>query len=444
MDEDNSMEVNIADEDGDEEEEDDEEDDEMSISEENPNQSERKVFLPGDPLKNGEVLTCDESAYVMLHQAQTGAPCLSFDIIQNPYNIVSDNFPMTAYIVAGTQAEARLSNSIIVMKVSNLHVTQESESDESDEDSSDDESDTANSKIPVMKCEILPHVGCVNRVRSVVHEEVVLAASWSEVGKVNIWDLSSKIKALDNPGKSDNISKPLYSFKGHQSEGYGLDWSSTNKGMLASGDCKSGLLIWYPSEDGTWKVDLRSLVGHTESVEDLQWSPNEPNVLASCSVDKSIRIWDIRASPTTANKLTVENAHEMDVNVLNWNRNEPFLVSGGDDGVIHIWDLRQLKSGCSVATFKHHTAPITTVEWHPDDASVFASGGADNQIGLWDIAVEKDSENSSDEIKGVPTQLLFIHQGQNDIKELHWHPKYPGVVISTAHSGFHIFKTISV
>jgi len=49
--------------------------------------------------------------------------------------------------------------------------------------------------------------------------------------------------------------------------------------------------------------------------------------------------------------------------------------------------------------FKHHTSAITTVEWSPDDSSVFASGGDDDQIGIWDLAVERDTTNDKDDIK---------------------------------------------
>lgn len=120
------------------------------------------------------------------------------------------------------------------------------------------------------------------------------------------------------------------------------------------------------------------------------------------------------------------------------------VFSGGDDGFLHIWDLRRFHEQTPIATFKHHTEPVTTVEWHPTDSPVFGSGGSDNQIALWDLSMEKADEANTDEVEGVPPQLLFIHQGQNNIKELHWHPQLTGVIISTAESGFNIFRTISV
>lgn len=40
-------------------------------------------------------------------------------------------------------------------------------------------------------------------------------------------------------------------------------------------------------------------------------------------------------------------------------------------------------SGKEAAVFKHHSGPITTVEWHPLDSTVFASAGADDQVSLF-------------------------------------------------------------
>lgn len=158
-------------------------------------------------------------------------------------------------------------------------------------------------------------------------------------------------------------------YTGHTTEGFALDWSPTMNGTLATGDCRKNIHVWKPLPAGQWAVDQRPLVGHTNSVEDLQWSPNEPNVLASCSVDRrsavfallpgrrgsrnffllncyfsfSIRIWDTRVDPSRACMLTAANAHENDVNVIHWNRSEPFILSGGDDGRLLVWDLRQFQ-----------------------------------------------------------------------------------------------------
>lgn len=41
--------------------------------------------------------------------------------------------------------------------------------------------------------------------------------------------------------------------------------------------------------------------------------------------------------------LTIADAHDSDINVINWNKKEPLIVSGGDDGKLMIWDLRQFK-----------------------------------------------------------------------------------------------------
>ncbi|XP_060521071.1 glutamate-rich WD repeat-containing protein 1 [Cylas formicarius] len=437
-------------------------DEEMDVSSDRDNEQtgetseevsekEREVYLPTRSLQEGEELVCDQSAYVMYHQARTSSPCLSFDIVRDSLGENRETFPLSAYIVAGTQARQTHLNNIIVMKLSNLHKTSGNEDeDNSDDDKSDDDEDEENN--PKMSGALVKHHGCVNRIRSNIVNNVVLAASWSELGKVNIWSLMPQLQAVDSDQLLHQYNKeskaqstvPIFTFTGHQKEGFALDWCQTVPGVLATGDCKKDIHIWHPSEASKWKVDQRPLIGHTDSVEDLQWSPNERNVLASCSVDKSIRIWDTRANPAKACMITCDNAHKNDVNVISWNKNEPFIVSGGDDGFLHIWDLRKIKEKVALATFKHHTEAVTSVEWHPTDSAVFASGGEDNQIALWDLSVEKDSEVNAEEIEGIPPQLLFIHQGQNNIKELHWHPQLPGVIISTAESGFNIFRTISV
>lgn len=411
---------------------------------------EGKVYVPGlQPLQPGEELEMDRSAYRMYHECQTGAPCLSFDVVRDGEGEGREQFPLSMILCAGTQADTALSNRLIVMRMHNLHENDKDkdENESSDEESDDDEEDEE--KKPELELAMMPHYGGINRVRVTQRGEQTFAALWSEKGQVEIFDLRPQLEAVHSSAamsafiKQQKEATPLFSFSGHMSEGFAIDWSPKVPGRLVSGDCKKNIHVWEPQEGGTWKVDQRPFSSHSKSVEDLQWSPTEATVFASCSVDQSIRIWDIRAPPNSM--LSANEAHSSDINVISWNRTEPFILSGGDDGLLKVWDLRQFQSGRPVASFKQHSAPVTSVEWHPVDSSVFAASGADDVVSQWDLSVEScDMGEQAEGLKQLPPQLLFLHQGQKEVKELHWHPQIPGVLISTALSGFNIFRTISV
>jgi ribosome assembly protein RRB1 len=164
-------------------------------------------------------------------------------------------------------------------------------------------------------------------------------------------------------------------------------------------------------------------------------SPNEKEVFASCSVDQTIKIWDARRRERAV--LSVR-AHDSDVNVISWNPSAPhLLLSGADDGIFRVWDLRNFKSsaallhssshffstqqrkkmarrhltpfswpflpfpsflpsrGVPAASFKWHTGAITSLKWHPQEESVLAVAGADDQISIWDLSLENVPINPS-------------------------------------------------
>merc|ERR1719387_452895 len=100
----------VEDDDEEEESEDDEEDEEMG------NQR-KQIWRPGvDDIEEGEQLDVEMSCYDMLHRAQVDWPCLSFDIMPDSLGMQRSTYPMTCYVIAGTQADESANNRLYVMK----------------------------------------------------------------------------------------------------------------------------------------------------------------------------------------------------------------------------------------------------------------------------------------------------------------------------------------
>lgn len=141
------------------EEEDEEESMDTDDTEAQEDQKEPTAYLPGQPLKKGEELVVDKTAYKMLHHAQSGAPCLSFDVVLDNLGNDREDYPLSMYLVAGTQAAKAHVNNLLVMKLTNLHELKDDSEDESDDSDGEDD------KTPVMSVAPIKHQGCVNRVR---------------------------------------------------------------------------------------------------------------------------------------------------------------------------------------------------------------------------------------------------------------------------------------
>ena len=134
------------------------------------------------------------------------------------------------------------------------------------------------------------------------------------------------------------------------------------------------------------------------------------------------------------------HAHDSDVNVIAWNKTVSYLLaSGSDQGQFRVWDLRKLKDSATLGSFDWHKAPVSSIAWHPTDESVLALSSADNTISIWDLALERDDADDGQTLQDVPPQLLFLHCGQRDPKEIHFHEQIPGMIGSTGLSGLDMF-----
>jgi ribosome assembly protein RRB1 len=92
-----------------------------------------------------------------------GAPCLSFDIIPDKLGESREQFPLTCYIVSGTQSQRGMPNYLNVMKLENITKTQKEKDDSEDESDEEDEEDEEDP--PELTMVTMGHTGSINRLR---------------------------------------------------------------------------------------------------------------------------------------------------------------------------------------------------------------------------------------------------------------------------------------
>ncbi|CAK9117088.1 unnamed protein product [Durusdinium trenchii] len=440
--------------DGDCQEEAEDEEEVIDAEEEDHNEGEEEegpkmIWRPGiDSLEDGEQLDVEPGTYDMLHRAQVEWPCLSVDVIRDDLGASRSSFPMTAYVVAGSQATRAEDNRLYVMKWHKLYKTakdgrEDEEDEESDNEESEDEHEAA------LESKASPHPGGVNRVRAMPQAGHIVA-TWADTGKLHMWNLDAHRKALDKGDKAPHSVKPIFTSEFHKDEGFAMDFSPNEAGRFLSGSNDSQIHLWAPVPGG-WTVEAEQpFKGHKSSVEDVQWKKlgnSAQSTFASCSADGSLKVWDIREKDRKKASINMPDAHGgSDVNVLSWSPIVgELIVTGADDGGFKIWDTRHVAAG-PMANFLWHRQPVTSVDWHPSDETVLAVASADDSVSLWDMAVEDDAPGREvpPGADHFPPQLLFLHQGQKEPKELRWHPQLSSVCIVTAASGFNIFKTCNI
>ena len=448
-----------------------------------------QVWRPGvDGMDEDEELEYDPTVYDCLHAWQLDWPCLSFDVVRDELGDDRTHFPHSMFMVAGTQAAQPTQNSLTVMRLTRLKKTRRKDRGaDADEDESESESDSDDENGggpggdgPLLQVQKVAHHGGINRVRC-MPQRPAITASWGDTGIVQVWDLQPQLQQLMSltadagaggagaagAAHAPQRVAPRHAFTGHGDEGYALDWSPVVEGRLATGDNLGAIHVWEPAEGGKWAVDKNAPCanGHDSSVEDIQWSPAERDVFASCGADGRVCVWDARQRARPALKAKV---HDVDCNVASWNRRANYmLATGADDGTLRIWDLRNFGAGAGaggggagavlepnfVANFAFHRGPVTSVEWARFDSAMLATASADHTVCVWDLAVERDAEEEAAAMaaegnavapEDLPPQLMFMHQGLRDPKELHWHHQIPGMCLTTAADGFNAFKAYNV
>ena len=145
--------------------------------------------------------------------------------------------------------------------------------------------------------------------------------------------------------------------------------------------------------------------GHQGQVSAVAISP-DGSQLVSGSQDKTVKLWSIAASThlftfgdaaadsphplgwvrqlfNKSQTTSSGNGHKGTVRSVALSADRRYLLSGGDDAAVKLWDAI---SGKCLHTLKEHKAPVFTVEFSANSRYAL-SASEDQTIKLWDIAI---------------------------------------------------------
>ncbi|CAN8071347.1 unnamed protein product [Agarophyton chilense] len=302
-----------------------------------------------------------------------------------------------------------------------------------------DRSDNNSSRDFVLRKRIL-HPGEVNRIRLVSRDVVV---THTDSPHLFVWDFK---KQADRKPRDVTPSIPDCTLVGHKGNAeYAIDVAGSpgteeDKWVVSGGrDCS--VLLWRMEDYQSFGQKLNPFarmdgssgvgrpVGHTEVIEDVSFCGKQRNVIASVGRDESLFLWDVRApqSPTAY----VYRAHEGDINCCDFRGLcENFIVTGGEDKLVRLWDTRKLKGSAGepqpLRQLRGHTEAVTNLMWNRNVENVCASGAVDGQVLIWRIGEEHSNRRADSPYYDVSPELIFKHIGHgiNDenISDLEWMP----------------------
>lgn len=184
-------------------------------------------------------------------------------------------------------------------------------------------------------------------------------------------------EAADAPAvpRSSKLEAPIMLLQGHESAVMALKFDPTGR-YLATGSHDKTIMLWEVYGSCT---NFNVLQGHKNVVGDLAWTASG-NKLVSASADKTCGVWDIERGT----RLRKFAAHAGFVNSVDTPRDkEPVFVSGGDDCLTAVWDMRAKRRAQGFES----PFQVTAVALSGDGELVF-SGGIDNVVRAWDRRTE--------------------------------------------------------
>ena len=247
--------------------------------------------------------------------------------------------------------------------------------------------------------------------------------------------ISPNNKILASSGAGDKIIKlwnietgePIGELTGHSSRIYDLAFSHDGKTLASASDMEFMEGTIYLWDTGTWKVKqtlAKSFTGIALSTEAIAFSLDGQSLATGHFITEVffnvgvIKIWNLATGQV---RHTLRGQAWEVTSIAFTPPHGNFLVSGGADGAIKVWDWRRGKFlrnlnrsddfGTAILSWFNFLGRIYAIAVSPDGKTIASSGAEYPPIMLWDLNTRKLMRTLS-EHSGSVVDLAFSPDGE--------------------------------
>lgn len=152
-----------------------------------------------------------------------------------------------------------------------------------------------------------------------------------------------------------------------------LDWGCSNILAVALGN---SVYLWYAADGST--SELLAIDDEIGPVTSVRWAPDGRHIAVGLN-NSDVQLWD---SSTSRLLRTLREGHRLRVGALDWNNN--ILTTGGMDCLIINHDVR-IRSH-NIGTYRGHSQEVCGLKWSASGQQL-ASGGNDNLLHIWNMSM---------------------------------------------------------
>ena len=197
---------------------------------------------------------------------------------------------------------------------------------------------------------------------------------------IQIYDYSEEKQVLSFQARLNNVKSqycgPLASF----------DWNTVNDALLGTASIDNTCTIW----DLNKQTIKTQLIAHDKEVFDIQFG-NDENTFISGGADGTVRLFDLR----NLDHSTIIYENEGCINKLAMNLQVPNLIVALclEKNVIYIFDSR-MNSNVVMDEINLHKEPVTGCIWAPDNPTQLCSVSEDCNVIISNIGNELTQNNN--------------------------------------------------